>query len=136
MADFIKTLTNSLRVFGVGYSTKWGNTVPYQTMVWGTSKWGEGTNPQAFQVSKVIQETQVVTWDKSSAQVTRNFSLGTFSPTFDISAGQLLSGQWAVVFPSNTINLEERDDATWTESSRPDVTFTCLSVASTTWNEV
>ena len=38
MTDFSKTITNSIRAFGIGTSTKWGT-----GMTWGTTKWGEGS---------------------------------------------------------------------------------------------
>lgn len=38
MTDFSKTITNSIRAFGIGPTTKWDS-----PMTWGTTKWGEGS---------------------------------------------------------------------------------------------
>lgn len=43
MSDFVKTITNQINLFGPAVSTKWGQT-NFDTFVFGTSKWGEGTS--------------------------------------------------------------------------------------------
>ena len=136
MADFTKTITNGLRVFGVNPSTKWGDAVAFQTMVWGTTKWGEGTTPLAFIVQKVISESITPTWDKSEASLGKTLDFGSVSPSFEMSAEQLRSGDWLVVFSSDTTNGEDRDFASWTSATAPDVTFTCAAAAGTTWSEL
>lgn len=40
MTDFSKTITNSIRTFGIGPATQWGT-----GMTWGSTKWGEGSTP-------------------------------------------------------------------------------------------
>ena len=41
MADYVKTITNGINIFGLKTTTKWGNTA-FDSMVWGSSKWGNG----------------------------------------------------------------------------------------------
>lgn len=43
MSDFVKTITNNINLFGPAVSTKWGQT-NFDTFVFGSSKWGEGTS--------------------------------------------------------------------------------------------
>ena len=43
MADYVKTITNGVNVFGGKLSTKWGN-ASHDTFVFGTSKWGQGVS--------------------------------------------------------------------------------------------
>ena len=55
MADFTKTISNGLIFFGCSESTKWGDANGLGlTMVWGTSKWGEGTNNVIYNLDKLI----------------------------------------------------------------------------------
>ena len=136
MADFTKTITNSLRLFSEGPSTKWGdaNGFPY-TMVWGTSKWGEGESlPIAF--VKVISNTQSLAWDPSSKAFTKIFEIGSLVASADLSSEELMQGPWNIIFTSNTEEGESRDLATWTQISNPDATFTCQAAGATSWSEV
>ena len=136
MANWIKTCTNQVNVFAVGPSTKWGSAVVAQTMVWGTAKWGEGTNPQAFIVSKLIANSLAPTWDKYSVRFSKVFEIGSAAMSWDMSLETLMSGQWHIVFTSDTINTADRDFASWTSATLPDATFTCHAANGTTWSEL
>ena len=60
MADFTKTISNIINVFGGSPPTYWGDTGP-NTMVWGETNWGEGTYSMAFKIGKCINNTQAMT---------------------------------------------------------------------------
>jgi len=81
-------------------------------------------------------ETQSLAWDRSEFNFSKQFSFGEITANAAMSLETLRNGVWDVVFVSDTTNATERDFASWTEVSKPDVTFTCGAAASTTWNEV
>lgn len=135
MADFTQNITNSVRCFGQGPSTKWGgaNGFPY-TMTWGVSKWGEGESlPIAFQ--KVISNSQALTWDYYGASVAKVVDAGSAALSFEMYSQVLKQGDWFYVFTSDTTAGESRDFASWTAVSADDATFTCQAAAGTTWSE-
>lgn len=133
MADYSKNITNSVRVFGIGPSTKWGQ-ASAPTMVWGTSKWGEGTTPMRFTVVHYISNSQALAFDRSQGNLNKVFGMGSISVAADMSLERLQSGQWDVVFVSDTTNAETRTFASWTAGNAASGSFTSLSVPSTTWS--
>lgn len=137
MADFSKNITNTVNVFGDGPSTKWGqaNGYPY-TMTWGTSKWGEGESlPIAF--VKVISNSQDLTFDYTGSSLRKVVDIGSAPVLSDMGSEVLRdgTGTWLYVFTSDTTQGEDRDSATWTETTASDATFTCQAAAGTTWSE-
>lgn len=134
MADFSKNITNAVNVFGGGPSTKWGQAVgsPY-TFTWGSSKWGEGESlPIAF--VKVVSNAQTIDYDIAGKSFTKRQEIGSFSADFTAASQTLRQGSWYYVFVSDTYLASERDFASWTSGTATDATFTCLSVAATTWS--
>lgn len=132
MPTFTKTITNSVNLFGLNPSNKWGQAVLPYTMTWGTTKWGEGTYPQIFSIIKyasnsVSPSTVIV---KSAKKVIEN----SFSVLSDPSSEQLSVGVWNVVFASDTTDAENRDFPTWAQSASVSVSFTCAAAGSTTWS--
>ncbi len=135
MADFTKNITNSVNVFGEGPSTKWGQASFPATMIWGTSKWGEGRAMQ-FQVVKYATSSLSPTWDRSAAQVGKNFEIGSSVVTMDMGSETMKQGDWKYIFTSNQTEAENRNLSTWTEVANNDVTFTCQAAGATSWSEV
>ena len=136
MANFTQNISNSVRVFGEGPSTKWGqaNGYPY-TMTWGTAKWGEGESlPIAFK--KVISNSQSLTWDYSRAQVRMLLGIGTLVASHDMYSQALRQGDWNYVFVSDTLAGESRDFADWSVVTNGDATFTCAAANGTSWSEL
>lgn len=136
MADFTQNITNAVRCFGMGPSTKWGQALgaPY-TMTWGSSQWGEGL-PMQFQVVKYVANSQAMTWEKTSIDVGKAVDIGSAAFAFEMYSQTLKNGDWFYVFTSDTTSGEDRDFATWTESTVTDATFTCQAAAGTSWSEV
>lgn len=137
MAALTKNITNAVRVFGEGPSTKWGQASFPATMVWGTAKWGE-YRPMIFQFVKYVTNSQPSTWAVSNLKTdyVRTLKVQTALFTFEMTSEVLKQGAWRYVFTSEASDAEDRFFPTWTEAVRPDVTFTCLPAASTTWSEV
>lgn len=138
MADFSKNITNAVNVFGNGPSTKWGQAFgfPY-TMTWGTSRWGEGESlPISFK--KVIGNDLFPLFEYARSGLRKNFDFGSFLPTQAMGSSTLRDGTgvWKYVFISDTTSQNERDFASWTAGTDPDVTFTCQAAAGTSWSEL
>lgn len=150
MADYTKTITNSINLFGVGPSSKWGQSIPIYTMTWGTTKWGEGTYPQIFSIVKVASSAIIpdTTYTKSVVKLIEDsiaptdvFSKGStkliensFSVLSDNSSEELSNGVWKTVFVSDTTNAENRDFASWTSATRASSSFTCAASGTTPWS--
>lgn len=131
MADFTKTITNSVNLFGGSPSSKWGQSVLPYTMTWGSTKWGEGTFSLVFDFRKVVENSLNPTTDiikNVQKIITENLNLSQ-----DVSNEILNNGSWRVVFVSDTINVSERDTTTWSSQSVSNQSFTCGSAGSTTW---
>lgn len=131
MADYTKTITNSLNLFGNNPSSKWGQAnFPY-TMTWGTTKWGEGTATIIFSVEKLIENSLV-----PSNSVSNDFIKvisDSITPAFETSSEYLENGVWRIVFISDTTEAENRDFATWVSGTTQAATYTSIAAASTTW---
>ena len=136
MATFTKTIANGVNVFGGGPSTKFGQaTFPY-TAVFGTSKWGEGTNKVEVNFTKVISNSQPSDSDLAYAfSITKSIDLGSAVVTHDMASQTLQNGDWFYVFTSDTSAGESRDFATWVAGTDPDVTFVCQAAQGTSWSE-
>ncbi len=87
-----------------------------------------------FEVVHYFNETQSLAFDKAGGDLNKIFTLGTINADADMSQESLRNGDWNVVFVSDTINAEDRDFATWSESSDSSLSFTCQAAASTTWS--
>lgn len=133
MAALTKTITVSVRAFGGGPTTKWGQTfgVGY-TMTWGTTKWGEGSVTVIFTANKLIANS--LTPDSALLKSARKVITNSVSPTSDPVSETLGSGGWRYVFVSDTTNAEDRDFTSWSEESAGASSYTCLPAGSTTWS--
>lgn len=99
MADFTKTVTNSINVFGSGPSTKW------DLFSWGVGKWGEGSEDLIQSIGKNISVGSVTL---SGAAIT--FSVGKLiadsissATSLFFSVGKLVSS--ATTLTSNIIGF-------------------------------
>jgi hypothetical protein len=151
MADWSKNITFSVGLFGLGVSTKWGdiNGTPY-TMVWGTSKWGFGTNTIVFDMEKVVS-------NNLSSDVSRIFDVTHYYETSfsiestivkeptkfitnsmiisgDMSSEKLSQGGWDYVYPPSTSEIENRSIASWSSGSASTSSYTCQTAGLTTWS--
>lgn len=142
MADHSKNISNSVSVFGLGPTTKWGQANAPYTMTWGTSKWGsdessapidQNSIPVVFE--KVIQNSQAITNAVSTQADFQVAITSTATPSFEATIETLTdgSGAWRYVYVSDTINADERDFATWTSGTDGAVSFTTVSTPSTVW---
>lgn len=159
MADHSQNISNTVDVFGVGPANYWGSATStwyIAGFTWGTTRWGEKTNPQLFDVVKVYNNTPTVAFDYYRADVTHLIdAFGSTaldstiykSPFHIMSFGEVVTvyadfeetlqqGSWYYVFTSDTTDGEDRDFATWTELTPSDATFTCSTVGSVDWTEV
>lgn len=131
MANFTKTITNSVNLFGGSRTSKWGSAVLPYTMTWGTTKWGEGTFSLVFSVQKVITNSLSPTTDLSKG--VRKIITNTFSAAGAMTSEILTNGTWRVVFVSDTVNVQDRDSATWASGAANSASYTCAAAGSTTW---
>ena len=151
MADFVITVSNSIRFLGGGPSTKWStNPASTYTMVWGTSKWGEGTEdiPNVveaiisssfslspalrFDVTNLVETSLVLTTEIMFDHV---ISIqGTISPLSETSSEGLKSGSWDYVFPSNTVDAETRTVPTYTSGTAGALAWTSGVTGTTIWS--
>lgn len=152
MADYTKTVAESLRVFGSGPSTKWGTYNDY-VMTWGVDKWGEGSEDSPQQVMKVIGESVAPTEALGPRQVTALLGTETVILTDDMAKSTtrilnsdsilasdalrdvyLQNGMYYYKFISNTIDAEERDIATYTQTATPSTIYTQTTNPSDPWS--
>jgi hypothetical protein len=133
MADLTKTISVSMRVFGGGPSTKWGQAfgIAY-TMAWGVSKWGEGGITVVFNAGKLIANT--ITPDSALSKSAMKVVSTSVSPLSDNSRETLESGPWKYVFVSDTTNAEERDPSTWSQGAGSVTSYACLAAGNTSWS--
>ena len=134
MATFSITIGNSLRVFGIAPSTKWGQSST--TMIWGSSKWGEGSIKVQTDFTKVITESFSIDSQIYQKQVQKSLSYGSLVVSHDMVSETLFdrSGQWLNVFTSDVTNAEQRAQNTWSSVQASDATFVTSSITQTSWS--
>lgn len=130
MADFTKTISNSINAFGLGPSTKWGSTY---NMVWGSSKWGEGTLEIQTDVVKSLSETVTVS-DSLSKSISKPFSFEITS-TFEGTQQNLTDAAgYYWIFPGGVTDADERASTTYTEGTAASTSWSSGTAGSTTWS--
>lgn len=135
MADFSITINNSVNLFGQGPATKWGSANGYgYTMIWGTTKWGEGTFSLVFSVEKLIENTQSFLGAYQGSLVEKLIDNSITITSFSAEVEGLTNGIWSVVFPSDTTNAKDRDVASYVSDSASALSFTCQAAGSTVWS--
>lgn len=134
MADFTKTISNSIACLGNSPTTKWGSGTAY-VMTWGSSKWGEGTETMLISFGKAIANTVTISDAMASKQVDKAVTLGSISPTYEGSEETLQDGNgYFYVFPRPTTDADERYNPSYTSGSASSQSWTCLSVSVVTWS--
>jgi len=152
MADFTITITNGVRLFGQGPSTKWGdvNGVFY-TMVWGTSVWSEGGFTLVHDIQKLIansvtQDTIIIndvihyleigtlTIDSTIINDANKFISNDLTMSEDLSSEKLSQNVWEYVFPPGVTENENRIITSFSCGSAQTTSYTCQAIASTTWS--
>lgn len=127
MADFTKTISNSVNTFG-GITNKWNE------RNWGAFKWGEGTNDLPVDVMHLISEA-LAPDSGISERVVLHLISESLSPTSDISYEALTDGSgYFYVFPSGQTNHENQAIPSYTSGSSPGSTWTSATAGSTSWS--
>lgn len=126
MADFVKTITNGLNLFGGAYPNRWG------FMDWGQN-WGFGDGDLIQVVYKNLSDSLVL----SDAVFPAAIFNRTFNNALTVSGDMAFEGLidprgYSVVFISSA-NAESRSLTSYTTNSVSDVTFTTVAITSTTW---
>jgi hypothetical protein len=127
MADFVKTITNNLNIFGIDQPNKWGS------MVWGRDNWGFGQNDLIVTVFKLLTNSITLT-DTTTLSIgyIRTFSLS-LSVSADMSDERIFDrAGYAYVFGASA-NAESRPLTSYNSYSSPVASFTSVSNTSTTW---
>jgi len=153
MADFSKTISNSVRIFGGGPSTRWGsNTDAPYTMVWGAAFWGEN-NSTPFIFTKIISSSitplsadvlsvyyyKTITDSIDQSSTVQPYRYLRQSVTSNFSTSGILghvyknSNIWRYVFEDNTDDVLRRTFTTWTSASVTNDSFSSLTAPTTIW---
>lgn len=142
MANFTKTVSNSVNVFGDGPSTKWGSAnFPY-TMTWGTAKWGEGLttsdsiNSIPFEFVKNRGDSLGTTSTIGLAFFANVFISDALSPASDMSMESVTDGTglWDYVFTGGSTNAEDTNISTWTAAGDDTTVYTSGTSSVVSWS--
>lgn len=134
MADYNQTISNAIYALGPAPSTKWGQTFPF-TNVYGTAKWGEGSNDLLVEVGKVISNSLAPTDSVATLfEAVKTISIS-LSFTEDMASEQMTQGAWNHDFILPTIEAEDRLDEMWTEDTGSSATWSDADGGSATWTE-
>ena len=129
MANFSKTISNSINTFAGGPSSLWNS---YN---WGAFRWGEGTADIIHLIVHLISESQSVSDSLAGFAVTHTLATETLSPTSETTSEQLQDGSgYTYIFVSNASDAENRDDAVWASGAANSQSWSSASVASTSWS--
>lgn len=133
MADHSITISNSVNIFGLNPSSKWGDANGFAyTFVWGTTKWGEGSFSLVFNVEKLVENSitpDTIIINESIKLISNDLTLSE-----DLSSEKLSQGDWNYVFPPNTTEGESRVFTTFTCGTVSSNSYTCQAAGSTTWS--
>lgn len=128
MADFTKTLDETLRVFSPGPANKWG------TAVFGTDSWGYNGDMDLL-IFKVLQES-VTNTDTITKQPIRVLSMGSVTLTGDPDLVALQDGSgYDYVLPGGVTDPDDRNFPVYTEDGSTDPGWTDRTEASDDWSE-
>lgn len=147
MADFTKTINESLRVFGIGPASTWGQ------MVWGVDYWGYGTFDTYQQVHKVFSESPIFSENLAHREVVAYLPTESFTPVVDFAKSTvrvlgsdsisldeevtdlyLTIGIYYYNFISNTNDADDRPLVNYSESTNPSTNYTQSTNPSSTWS--
>lgn len=130
MADFTKTMTNSLNLFGGAPSNKWAS---YN---WNAFIWGEGTADFAVSFLKILDSGAITPSDAYIINVDFSKSLtNSLSVDADMGSETLRdSAGYLYVYPNNVTEAESRSFASYTSGSDASNSWSSASVSSVTWS--
>jgi len=143
MADFVKTITNSVKFFGNGVVSRWGS------MVWGTDPWGAVLDiPLSITkvYSNTLDMTPTIAKDMThylSNQLNMSSTVGKettryFTNTIDTSNSMttvnLKNSDYYYVFPGDTTNFLEREQTSFTLDTISSSAWSETSFTTTTWS--
>jgi hypothetical protein len=128
LANFTKTISNSLNLFGCSPSSKWG------AWNWNAFKWGEGTADLPVDVTHLISE--VLTLDSTIPQHVVEFVLSVSLAIISANESEYLTdgSGYNYVFPSDVTNHENQTLASYTVGSGPTDNWSSGSGGSTSWS--
>jgi hypothetical protein len=126
MADFAKTISNSINLFA-SPADKWGD------WNWNAFLWGAGTADLQVSVTKVLSESLSFTdalYDKSIGHLIAE----SLSPVSDMSSEVLEDGEgYSYVFTSPATNAENRSNVSYASGSAAGTSWASSTAGSTTW---
>jgi hypothetical protein len=127
MAEFNATVSETLRVFGVAPSNKWGD------YAWNAFLWGEGTAQVPVYVFTGVSESQS-SGDSTDSTVFVVVSEGC-SPSLVLEHVNVLDEQgYYHVFPDRTTDGEGRDTPSWSSGAVTSASWTRASLSAPTWS--
>ena len=150
MTAYSITVSNSLRTFGGGPSSKWAE---YN---WNAFKWGEGTNDFPQNIRHLLTTSPLVPTSampgftvrhKLTAQtlvpdtgITYRYAraiANSLSPTSDVPTLEVQDpANWFKGFsPPGTANASDRTTVTWSGASSATVSWTTGTAGTTTWSD-
>lgn len=129
MADFTKTISNSVNFFAGEPSSKWGE------WAWGSFKWGYGTNDLPEAITHLISES--ISPDSAVYKQPMHLISESLSITGDPSFEGVGDGSgYYYGFVSNTDNAENRASVTYTSgTTAPGNSYSSQAAGSTSWSE-
>lgn len=107
MAALSQTITNTLRVFAGGPTTKWNQ------FVWAAAVWGEGTLGMMTTATKLLGNG--LTLDAQQFHTLARVFSGTITFTAEPQIIMFDGSNWAYVWPSATTEFEDRTVTEWDE---------------------
>lgn len=130
MANFVKTITNAITVFGGEKTTRWNS------MVWGTDKWGYGSYDGIQLVVKVIGNALLASNTLSRLQVGYNRTItNSVRLSADMVSEELLDAAGYKFLFGQSANAENRPMTSYNETNPNSTSFTTQTNSSTSWVE-
>ena len=127
MADFTKTISESVNVFGLAPSTKWNE------FSWGVGKWGEGSEGLIKSFGKYVADSESAT-DEIHKSPTKHIA-DTEAVTMVETDTKLTDGSgYSYVFPGGVSDAEEQVITDFTKQSAGSTAWTKQSDGSTSWS--
>lgn len=127
MTAFTKTISDTIRVYGPGYTSKFG------TAIWDTNLWSEGGNDLTQDVTKYLSESQSLADAFSDIKVNKVISES--QALSDNNADIYLTlGNYYHVFRSNTVDADDQSTASYTAGTNPSSTYSQTTNPTTVWS--
>ena len=128
MADFTKSLANTVQLFGAADTENWNE------IVWATDNWGHDDDLE-FEVGKAITNTVTGTISHTF-HAERTISTNTVTALgTNVTITQQDSNGYFFVFTSDTINAGLISSSVFTNVTNNSHGFTTVTVGSTTWED-